>query len=155
MTDRQGRIEEVATERRRRDESTLGIRVKLAIPEDVQARLKAEGRTVRWANDEGNRIADLTVRDDYDKVAGVEPVPIGTTKEGKPIMAHLLSKPTAFIAEDREKADKRRRDMEAGMLKGHVPGADGAQATPVQGQMGAQTYVARETKIGRGNQIIE
>lgn len=152
---RQGREAEVTQERRRRDGPTLGARAKLAIPEEVKARLEAEGRTPRWVNDEGNRIHDLTVRDDYDPVAGVAPVPVGTAEDGSPIKAHLLSKPNAFIAEDRAKAERGRKDMESAMVKGRVPGAPGAEAAPVRGQLGAETYVDRATSIGRGNQIIE
>lgn len=159
MTDdrtRQGRGEEVAQERRRRSsENSLGVRTKLAIPEEIEARLKAEGRQPRWVNDEGNRIHNLTVKDDYDKVDGVKPVRIGTAEDGKPIFAHLLSKPEAFLAEDRAKADTRRKDVERAMVKGRVPGTPGAEATPVPGQMGAQTYVDAASSIGRGNQVIE
>jgi len=152
---RQGRGAEVAKERRRRSESTLSTRTKLAIPEEVEAKLKAEGRTPRWVNDEGNRIYNLTVKDDYDKVDGVEPVRVGTTEEGKPLLAHLLSKPLEFAAEDRAKADERRKDVERAMVKGRVPGSPGAEAAPVPGQLGAQTYVPSSNSIGRGNQILE
>jgi len=152
---RQGRGAEVAQERRRRTEATLSTRVKLAIPEDVEAKLKAEGRTARWVNDEGNRIHNLTVKDDYDKVDGVEPVRVGVAQDGTPVLAHLLSKPTGFVAEDRSKAEDRRRDVERAMVKGRVPGSPGAEAAPVPGQLGAQTYVDAASSIGRGNQIIE
>ena len=158
MTDdrtRQGRGAEVAQERRRRSETNLSLRSKLAIPEDIEAKLKAEGRTPRWVNDEGNRIHNLTVRDDYDKVDGVAPVPVGTAEDGSPILAHLLSKPLGFIAEDRDKADERRKDVERAMVKGRVPGSPAAEAAPVPGQMGASTYVDAASSIGRGNQIIE
>lgn len=152
---RQGREAEVAQQRRRRSESTLGIQTKLTIPEEVQAQLKAEGRTPRWVNDEGNRIHNLTVRDDYDKVDGVDPVRVGQTKEGQPLYAHLLSKPNEFIAEDRAKLEERRRDQERAMVKGQVPTAPGAEAAPVHGQKGAEMYVDAATSIGRGNQILE
>lgn len=146
---------EVASARRRRDDTNFQQSAKMPIPDEIAARLKAEGRTVRWANDEGNRIHNLTVKDDYDKVDGVAPVPVGTDKTGKPIMAHLLSKPDAFIAEDRAKAENRRRATESAMAKGKVPAAVGAEPAPVSGAMGAETYVDSATSIGRGNQIIE
>lgn len=152
---RQGRSEEVATQRRRRDNATLGISQKLHIPEEVAARLKAEGREPRWVNDEDNRIHNLTVADDYDRVDGVEPKPVGTTKDGKPLMAYLLSKPAEFVAEDRAKLEGKRKDMESSMVKGHVPTKPGEEAAPVRGLLGAQTYVDGASTIGRGNQIIE
>lgn len=144
-----------AQARRRRDDTNFHQSQKLAIPEEIQAKLEAEGRTPRWANDEGNRIHRLTVLDDYDKVEGVEPVPVGTDESGKPILAHLLSKPNEFIAEDRAKQDERRKDVERAMVKGRVPTAPGSEPAPLAGQMGAETYVDASTSIGRGNQIIE
>ena len=126
MTDtrtRETREQEVRQERRRRTDTTIdgGQRLKLAVPPEVEARLKAEGRTPRWINDEGNRMHQLTKLDDYDKVEGVDPVPVGTDKEGKPIYAHLCSKPTAFIEEDRAKLDEPRKETERALLRGKNP----------------------------------
>ena len=117
------RQEEVQQQRRRRDDVTIdgGQRLKLAIPAEIEARLKTEGRTPRWVNDEGNRIHQLTRLDDYDKVAGVAPVHVGTTKDGKPIKAHLCSKPAAFIAEDKAKLETRRKETENALLRGKNP----------------------------------
>lgn len=154
VEDRTDRAGQVAAERRRRDGTSLTQRLKLAIPEQVREKLTAEGRTPRWVNDEGNRIADLTTRDDYDKVEGVDPVKVGTGQDGKPIYAHLYSKRNDFIAEDRLKIDQRRRETEAGMVKGRVP-VPGADAQPITGAMGAPTYVDSASKIGRANQVLE
>jgi hypothetical protein len=135
------------TERRRRSDVNIdgGQRLKLAIPPEVEARLKAEGRTPRWVNDEGNRIVNLTKYDDYDPVHGVEPVYVGTTKEGKPIKAHLHSKPTDFIKEDGAKREARRRETEKAMLRGKVPGdSHGHNDTYSSG------YVDEASKIQRG-----
>lgn len=126
MTDvreRADRKTEEAAQRRRRSDTTIdgSQRLKLAIPEEVAARLKAEGRSPRWINDEGNRIHNLTKLDDYDRVDGVEPVTVGSTKEGKPIKAYLHSKPTEFIREDREKADAKRREFEEALARGKNP----------------------------------
>ena len=148
--DRADRASEVTAERRRRNDLTGGPSLKLAIPEAVRDRLAAEGRTPRWINDTGNRIADLTTRDDYDKVEGVEKVKVGTGDDGKPIFAHLYSKRNDFIAEDRQKIDQRRRDTEASRF-----GTADKPAQPNAGQMGAPTYVDSETSIGRRNQVLE
>jgi hypothetical protein len=152
---RQGRKDEVAVERRRRDD-TLAIQAqRLPIPPEIQAKLQAEGRTPRWVNDTGNRMYRFTKQDDYDKVEGVEPVPVGVDETGKPILAHLLSKPQEFIREDQARMDAKRQEVERGMLKGRVPGKPGQEAAPVAGVGGAEIYVDKAASIGRGNQIIE
>jgi hypothetical protein len=151
MTGPRGRVDrqtEERTERRRRSDVTIdgGQRLKLAIPPEVAERLKAEGRTPRWVNDEGNRMHNLTRLDDYDKVAGVDPVPVGTTKEGKPIKAHLCSKPTEFIREDRTKLDERRKETERAMLRGKVPG----DPSTGHDDKYSQGYVDEASSIRRG-----
>lgn len=153
--DRANRAGQEATERRRRQDGEMGKRLHLQVPEEVRAKLAAEGRTPRWINDTGSRIVDLTTRDDYDKVEGVEPVKVDVDKEGRPVFAHLYSKRNDFIAEDEAKADQRRRDVEAGMAKGKVPGQAGGEGRQIEGAMGAPVYVDPATKIGRANQVLE
>lgn len=141
------RADEVAAQRRRRDDATLGPKLKLAVPDKVRDRLAAEGRTARWVNDSGSRISDLTTRDDYDPVEGVEPVKVDVDDEGKPVFAHLLSKRNDFIAEDRSKQEQRRKNAEAGMIRGKSP-----TGQPLEGQLGATPYADSANKIGR-NQV--
>jgi len=160
MTDqpeRQGRKEEVAQRRRRRDNTAFGVPLKLGIPEKIAEKLAAEGRSPRWVNDEGNRMHQLTKLDDWDKVAGVDPVIVGTKQDGTPLKAHLLSKPNEFIQEDRKAKEDRRRKIEQGMVKGKtlVKTAEGEILAPIQGQAGAEIYVDKASAIGRGNQILE
>lgn len=159
MTDtrgRAGRQDEVRQERRRRNDETLdaGQAMNLAIPQHIKDRLAEQGREVRWANDVGNRIHRLTVLDDWDKVEGVDPQPVVTnTKKGTVANAVLLSKPKAFIDEDRRKKDAVRRQMEEGLLKGAVPSAGNPDvaATPLPDTF----YADKANKIGRANQLIE
>jgi len=141
------RADEVAAQRRRRDDATLGPKLKLAIPDEVRARLAAEGRTARWVNDSGSRVLDLTTRDDYDKVEGVDPVKVDVDAEGQPVFAHLLAKRNDFIAEDRSKQERRRKNAEAGMIRGRAP-----TGQPLEGQLGATPYADSANKIGR-NQV--
>lgn len=118
------RKDEVRQERRRRDDATIdgGQRQKLAIPPEIAAKLKAESRTPRWAVDTGNRIHQLTVQDDYDRVEGVAPVPVVVNrKDGTVANQILLSKPTRFIEEDRAKLEAPRREMERALLRGKNP----------------------------------
>lgn len=155
MTDTRGRgsrQDEVRQERRRRDGDTLdaGQARKLAIPAEVEAKLTAQGRSARWVNDVGSRIADLTVRDDWDVVEGVDPREVTiNVKKGETAKAILLSKPNQFIDEDRRKKDANRRSMEEGMLKGRVPN-QGGDATPLPDNF----YADKANKIDRGNQIL-
>jgi hypothetical protein len=150
---RQGRKEEVAAQRRRRGNSEMRADARLPIPEDVKQRLKAQGLTPRWVNDTGNRMHQLTVQDDYDRVEGVEPVPVGTDLTGKPILAHLLAKRADFIQEDREKRAKGRDETEASLLRGEVPGGGDPNNPRPAGP--SPSYVAKGTNISRGNQILE
>lgn len=112
------RKEEVARERRRRDNGTLdrATRLKLAVPEEV--REKHPESEFRWVNDTGARISDLTQRDDWDKVDGVQPVQVGTDEHGKPIFSHLCRKPREYIEEDRRIAMEALKEREAGLLRG-------------------------------------
>lgn len=126
MTEQRARVDrqtEERQQRRRRDDTTIdgSGRLKLSVPPEVEARLKADGRQPRWINDEANRIHNLTKLDDYDRVDGVEPVVVGSTKEGQPIKAYLHSKPVDFIREDQVKLDTSRREVEAALLRGKNP----------------------------------
>ena len=149
---RQGRREQVATERRRRGDSEMRAAARLPIPDEVAKRLKAQGLVPRWVNDQGNRIHQLTVLDDYDPVEGVEPVPVSTAADGTPIKAHLMAKPKEFIEEDRSKAEARRAEVEAGLLRGEVPATANTNQRPAEA---GEVYVDRASHIGRGNQILE
>ena len=149
----QGRASVVAAERRRRGDSEMRANKRLPIPPEVEAQAKAKGLHLRWANDEGNRIWNLTNQDDYDVVEGVAPVPIGTGKDGQPIMARLLAKRKDFMEEDRAKREEARRSTEKSLLRGRIPAA-GANAQP---DGPSQFYADTANKIeGQGgNQILE
>lgn len=151
------RQEQEATQRRRRNDGNIDrvAEAKLYIPDEAQDWLKKEGRTPRWVNDEKGRIQRLTTKDDYDRVPDVAPVQVGTNPDGSPLFAHLLAKKTEFIREDQVAADRRRTSTEKAMLQGKVPNKAGEEATPVQGQMGAEVYADKANAIGRENRIIE
>lgn len=106
MTQAAPRKEEVAQERRRRQAGTLDRtqQLKLTVPQDVID--KHPDQTFRWVNDSGNRMHALTVLDDWNKVPDVQPIPVDTDKDGKPILAHLCMKKRDFFEHDqREKLD--------------------------------------------------
>lgn len=153
MTEERGREDRQAVEasdRRRRDDSTIDhlASLKMAIPRDVAARLKAEGRSARWINDVGSRVHDLTIRDDWDVVEGVEPRNVKIDKEGEMAKAILVSKRDDFIADDRRKKDSVRRETEEAMLTGKQPGTDQSALAPEQ-------YADKANKIVRDNRILE
>jgi hypothetical protein len=128
------RQEVLATERRRRNSAALtGVRRKLS----VNAELDTENFQYRWANDEGTRLHNLTVEDDWEVVsdrsgktridgvgAGAEvAVPVGMGEAGKSVRAVLLRKPRKFYEDDKRAEQRRIDDTEAGMKQGVTPGA--------------------------------
>lgn len=151
--ERQGRAAEVAAQRRRRGNSDMRGEARLPIPEEVAKRLKAQGLVPRWVNDENNRMHRLTVLDDYDPVEGVDPVPVGTDKLGNPILAHLLAKRADFIEEDRAKREETRKAVETSLFR-EAPAADANPDNP-RPDGPSPTYVAKGSRINRGNQILE
>lgn len=152
--ERTARQDEVRQQRRRRDDTTLdaGQALKLAIPPEIEAKLTEQGRTARWVNDVGNRMHRLTVLDDWDKVEGVDPMPVVINSDkGTTANAVLISKPNDFISDDRRKKDASRRAMEDGMLKGAVPNTGGdTPATALPDNF----YADKANKIERANQLI-
>ena len=141
MTARQ---EAITAERRRRNTDALaGKRRKLAIT----APLDTENYAYRWANDEGTRLHDLTVNDDWEVVkdrsgtlkidgagTGAEvAVPVGVGESGNGVKAVLLRKPRKFHEDDKRAEQRRIDETEAGMKQGITPGAGND----------AQTYVPR------------
>ena len=120
------RSEEVAQERRRRQPGTLDRmqQMKLVIPEAV--REKYPDDTFRFINDDGNRIYDMTVRDDWTKVdeSLSAPVPVGTDKFNKPIMAYLCRKRKDYAQADRNEMLTRLRDEEKAIMKGQHKDSD-------------------------------
>lgn len=153
MTEERGREDRQVTEvaqRRRRDDSTIdsGASLKMAIPQEIAEKLKAEGRTPRWINDVGSRVHDLTIRDDWDRVEGVEPRSVKIDKEGEMTKAILVSKRNDFIEDDRRKKDAVRLATEEAMLTGKQPGTDKSALAPEQ-------YADPANKIVRDNRILE
>lgn len=118
-TARADRAIEEKTQRRRRMDGTLdqSMDMKLAVPPKIEAEYGTTHR-LRWFNDVGPRLYNATERDDWDKVPGVEPRPVGTDEHGKPISAHLLMKPREFDAEDQARKDVQRREVEKAALQG-------------------------------------
>ena len=130
-TTRPTREDETRQERRRRQPGSLdrGAHLKLAIPENIRA--ENADQHLHWINDASNRMHHLTTNDDYSKVEGVAPVPVGTSDDGKPIYAHLMKKPLDYWqADQREKTaaiNAKENDLLQGAEKGSQIGANKSQ----------------------------
>ncbi len=152
MTEQRGRADRQTIEsgeRRRRSDDTIdgGLALKLGIPPEIEARLKAEGRTARWVNDVDSRLHDTTVRDDWARVDGVEPRSVKIdVKAGTMAKAILVSKRIDFVEEDRAKNEARRTTRETVMF---------TPQNPSESAVSTNQYVHKDTKIDRGNQILE
>jgi hypothetical protein len=118
------RAEETAQERRRRSPGTLDrmAQLKLAVPDSVREENK--DYALRWINDEGNRMHFMTVQDDWDVIDGVQPVPVGTDAEGKPVLARLCRKPMKFWEEDQKAKTDALKEQEAGLMRGQRDNTD-------------------------------
>lgn len=150
----QGRAAQETQRRRRRSDEGLSAAKRLPIPPEIEAELKAKNLHPRWVNDEGNRMYQLTELDDYNKVEGVDPVPVGTGVDGKPILAHLLAKPIEFMQEDQDRAEAKRKLTEEALFRS-PDAADGVGAGSNPNPATAQRYVSKDSKIGRANQVLD
>lgn len=110
-------------ERRERNNGTLDTMtvMRLGLPEEV-IRDNADCE-LRWVHDEGGRIEQLTQRNYYDVVDGVEGRTVGVNSQGAPIVARLLRKPKEFAVEDRKAKLDRLNQTEKAALKGEGSGA--------------------------------
>lgn len=130
------RNEQIKSERRRRKSGALeGKRRRLAVDE---SKLDRENFAYRFANDEGNRIHDLTVNDDWEVVPdrGNEvksdstdmgssvSLLAGTGERGDPVRAVLLRKPKSYHDEDEAASQRQIDDREKSIASGNVPGSD-------------------------------
>lgn len=144
------RAETIQAERRRRNTDGLGgKRRKLAI----SGSLDHEQFAYRWANDEGTRIHDLTVNDDWEVVTdrsgttktdgagtGAEvAVQAGMGQQGTPVRAVLLRKKREWYTDDKRQEQSRIDDTEASLRAGQVPGAGGDQTYTPRGGIRIET----------------
>jgi hypothetical protein len=127
------RGEQIKQERRRRNTDTLsGQRRKMALTERLDPAFE-----YRWANDEGTRLHELTVNDDYEVVqsrsGAMKPdgtgvgsevaVPVGTGESGAQVRAVLLRKPKKYWNDDHEAKQRHIDELEAGIKQGATPSA--------------------------------
>ena len=136
------RQEQVKAERRRRNSDALqGKRRKLSVSEET---LDRTNFVYRFANDEGNRIHDLTVNDDWEVVPqrnGDEQTDglgseiarhVGRDEHGKGVRAVLLRKKKDWHEDDKKAAQRRIDETETAIRQGATPGVDSGQLRPTR-----------------------
>lgn len=156
--DRQARIEPEAVEvsnraqetrraRRQRSDGDLDgtARLKLAIPAEIKEIAEREGKTIRWINDDGNRMHFMFNRDwDVIEHPLAVPEPVGTTVDGKPIYARMAWKYQDWYDEDQRAKAKDLKDRERAVEGGKVSAIDPAADTS------PNTYVPEGNRISIG-----
>lgn len=136
------RVEQVRQERRRRSSSTLDRmqQMKLAVPEEIKAKYPDD--SFRWVNDTASRIEDLTVRDDWSKVEGIEKVHVDTDKFGNPVFAYLCKKPTDFLKADAAERVAQTVEVEKAIMQG--------QQAPEDDRKPGEAYVPSGNSLSTG-----
>ena len=128
--------------RRRKRVGDLEDTSSLAVPQAVKDRLAAEGLEGRWINDIGNRMYLKTELDDWTKVDGVDPVPVGTDhRAGGKVMAYYCAKPKQHLEEDNAARLERWSERERKSLAGNDP------ESPIEQGYGGEGNRAWRTSI--------
>ncbi len=117
------RIDEELERRQRRLETNIdgAKNLKLAIPDEVQRKLDEEGRVGRWVKADPTRQYEVTKKNDYRPVDGVEPIST-RSMEGEPTKLILMSKRKDFVEDDRQRLEKVRRGKEDAQLDASTTG---------------------------------
>lgn len=121
------REEDEAPARRRRSSDSTGLTNTLAVPENLLDRSKFE---YRWIVDEGIRLHNLTVNDDYDIVSkdvtgkakddrsDAYRVQVGMKADGSgPLFQYLCRKPLSYAQEDRQQRQKANDEKQVARVK--------------------------------------
>lgn len=111
------REEDNQAQRRRRQPGTIDRmdELTLAIPDAVSE--ANPDHTFRWALDNPKRIHGLTVKDDWDVVEGVDPIPDHTSKAGKQVSLVLLKKRKDYWEEDQATKAAALKEQERALLR--------------------------------------
>ncbi|RAK52126.1 hypothetical protein [Phenylobacterium deserti] len=114
---RVSRAEENQAQRRRRQPGTIDRmdEFALTIPDEVQA--ANPDHVFRWVLDRPKRMHQLTVRDDWDRVDGVEPIPDHADKAGNQLNLVLVKKRKEFWEEDQRAKGQALREQEQAMVR--------------------------------------
>lgn len=148
MPEAVGRVEQVAKERRRRNNADLDGFTTLRLGLTPEQMAEHKDFDLRWVNDEKNRVWVLTNQDDWDVVEGIEPRPVGTDVVGKPVNAVLLRKPKVYADEDRKAKIENINRRENSVLRAANPEAAWADPDNASQQAG-NVYVPQGNSIQR------
>ena len=117
-------------ERRRRTNSLSGHRDRLSVDENL---LDKDKFAYRWINDEGARVHQMTVQDDWDLVTDREQASgagselaeqVGAREKGNPLRAVLVRKPKDLFDADKAAQQRRIDDQERGLTTDVAPGTE-------------------------------
>lgn len=157
---------QVNTENRRRRRGTLDVMTQSA-QGYVVPYLNMDEYQYRWVNDEGGRLRDLTVFDDYDYVTADElgegfdvdtmsdsesngriRIIAGHTNSGKPLYQYLCKKPRAFWEADNAEMVAMRESLMEGRV--YAAQSDVPVAAPGDGRPGGEDkfYAPKGNQIG-------
>lgn len=118
------------TERRRRTNSLSGNRDRLSVDENL---LDKDKYVYRWINDEGARIHQMTVTDDWDIVSDREQASgtgseiaeqVGSGEKGNPLRAVLVRKLKDLFDFDKAAQQRQIDDQERGLTTNVAPGTE-------------------------------
>lgn len=141
------RAQETRRARRQRDDGDLDgmARFKLAIPQEIKDIANREGKTIRWINDDGNRMHHM-YNMDWDVIDHplAQPVPVGTSVDGKPIYARLAWKYQDWYDEGQAKKRQDLNDRKRAVERGKVDVIDPKASS------NEKTYVPQGNRISIG-----
>lgn len=108
-------------QRRRKDGDTETMGLRLPIPDEVYEKYPSTQYRHYWFRDEPGRIK-RKYSQDWDVVEGIEPIPGAMDRNGRLVDHILCVKLKEFDQQDKDKAEQRRKGIEAQMERGVVAG---------------------------------
>jgi len=136
--------------RRRNSDALLGRRNKLHVNAEL---LDTEKYSYRWINDDGARVHDLTVNDDWELVrdregelndsgasTGAEvSIVAGSDDKGRAVKSTLVRKLKTYADEDYAVSQRKIDEQEAAIKAGATPGGDTSNTYVPQGKSAPMT----------------
>lgn len=140
---RQTRAQETQSQRRRRQPGTLDRMEELTLAISDEVKAANPDCTFRWIVDKPKRVHALTVKDDWDRVEGVAPIPDHADKHGTQVNLVLVKKRNEFWEEDQRAKSAALREQEQALLRA-------AKSDPQDDRPEAVSYVPEGNRINSG-----
>ena len=116
---------ETRRERRRKDGDANNAGMRLSIPDWVRDKYPKTEFKLAWITEDPARMAQK-YNEDWDPVAGVDPIPGAFSRQlNKPVNHILHAKRMEWVESDRVKAEARRKRIEEQAATGKVSGKGG------------------------------